>query len=817
MAYTAANSTRYRRRPTAAITAWAIFGVLLVLSIVAYVCKLKMVDQAVTIQDAYSIEGRIERANVQLSKNGREAGVVTNSGRISQKLELMFEGTPHDGMLDEILDMLDYYGVTATFFLSGQEVEKNPEAAKRIIEQGHTLGNYSYTAKEHMENLPQAAMIEEFCYASAAMYRATGVNPTVLRCNATAYTPALLQAAYACGLDNIYDTAYTVGYNSFDSYEAVSSFSNARARGSMVSIRLSGAAVKPNIPATPAPETLAAMDIQETASPAAAAVAVDMEALGERERVLLITEWFLRALNDTEDSPQAIALRKKNNGALAEKIPYIHTTQRAIGYLFTGVGEAQELNYLLSTLHELQIRATFFVTLEEAQNAGSRIEQILEQGHALGIAVPAAAGGDFNAACSQINNCRRYLKERFGYNDAGVVKQVAGDVSNTLLEAVSATGCQIVAHSISAVQAVVQEATDVTGAADKMAEMFVTAFRRGELINFAMNYYTQSTTLLGDLVRFLHENYSIYEGVPVGEMLNNTEKCYTFPVPDENMLPEAAGRIEAGHIAHMDDDAFFEYMQTHYLGTDYTCNTKTLPGFSKSQVEKLNVEGRIHNGNNAIFFTFDDWGDDRTITPLLDVLEKHNAPATFCIRTNFISANPNLMRAIAEGGHHVCSHTNTHYALAEDDDGDGVFTELSEADMEKFQEDIITSYETLLSIVGDIKTGNKAALQPIFRPPTLAISKRGAWAVYDAGFSYIVSGDYSTHDYAASSPQQLYKELKSNIKSGSVVIMHISPTAVHTAEAVDLFLTDNAKRSEGKRFVPSLIADYLNGTYLTER
>ncbi len=47
--------------------------------------------------------------------------------------------------VDSILAMLNKYDVKATFFLIGNEIEKNQEEAIKIVEAGHQVGNHTYS------------------------------------------------------------------------------------------------------------------------------------------------------------------------------------------------------------------------------------------------------------------------------------------------------------------------------------------------------------------------------------------------------------------------------------------------------------------------------------------------------------------------------------------------------------------------------------------------------------------------------------------------------------------------------------------------
>ncbi|WP_279401417.1 polysaccharide deacetylase family protein [Piscibacillus salipiscarius] len=48
---------------------------------------------------------------------------------------------------DEILSILDEHNVKGTFYLVGEAIEQNKEAARNIVDAGHEIGNHSYTHK----------------------------------------------------------------------------------------------------------------------------------------------------------------------------------------------------------------------------------------------------------------------------------------------------------------------------------------------------------------------------------------------------------------------------------------------------------------------------------------------------------------------------------------------------------------------------------------------------------------------------------------------------------------------------------------------
>jgi Predicted xylanase/chitin deacetylase len=58
---------------------------------------------------------------------------------------LTFDDGPSKKYTPEVLDILQKYNIHATFFVIGKNAENYPEIIKREAEEGHSLGNHSYT------------------------------------------------------------------------------------------------------------------------------------------------------------------------------------------------------------------------------------------------------------------------------------------------------------------------------------------------------------------------------------------------------------------------------------------------------------------------------------------------------------------------------------------------------------------------------------------------------------------------------------------------------------------------------------------------
>ncbi len=92
---------------------------------------------------------------------------------------LTFDDGPNPKVTPLILDILSRYNARATFFVLGRNVELWPELAKRIVAEGHAIGNHSFSHsfwKTLTGNLQDEARLTD-----DAIYKATGVKTKLYR------------------------------------------------------------------------------------------------------------------------------------------------------------------------------------------------------------------------------------------------------------------------------------------------------------------------------------------------------------------------------------------------------------------------------------------------------------------------------------------------------------------------------------------------------------------------------------------------------------------------------------------------------------
>ncbi|MGG3470282.1 polysaccharide deacetylase family protein [Neobacillus pocheonensis] len=104
------------------------------------------------------------------------SSVLISNGSLQKKeIALTFDaGSDAAGIA--ILDVLKKYNLKATFFLTGKWVEKFPNLAKRIADEGHEIGNHSYSHPDALKT-PSGDFKQDIIKAEQAIKTSTGKSP----------------------------------------------------------------------------------------------------------------------------------------------------------------------------------------------------------------------------------------------------------------------------------------------------------------------------------------------------------------------------------------------------------------------------------------------------------------------------------------------------------------------------------------------------------------------------------------------------------------------------------------------------------------
>ncbi len=106
--------------------------------------------------------------------------VQVRTGQELPKVALTFDDGPSRQYTPKLLEGLRERGILATFFLTGKNIEGNEELVSMIQEEGHLIGNHTYS-HVCLNQISQIRAKEEIEKASNKIYEITGEYPVFIR------------------------------------------------------------------------------------------------------------------------------------------------------------------------------------------------------------------------------------------------------------------------------------------------------------------------------------------------------------------------------------------------------------------------------------------------------------------------------------------------------------------------------------------------------------------------------------------------------------------------------------------------------------
>lgn len=784
-------------------------------------------------------------ADARNENKGNLAKVYTSVNTNFKEVGFTFRGIGNDENLEKILNFLKKNNIKATFFVTGNELLEYEKSINRIIELGHEIGNGGLTGKDLT-----AMSFDDICFeiykSDEILKNKYGITTNLFMPVYAKYNDDVLEAASALDYKVITYTKNPIVDNDKSAIEIMEYFKKGINTGEFIHFRFDL-----NDEVLEVVQNTLDMIKEKNYQILTIKVLIESD-LGDNY-VVNDTSGIKNIVNKNDkpsnnnsnkdemniDDNYIKQLRLKNNGKFGTVVNTVYTTDQALAFTFYGIHYKEVLYDVLEKLDDIDAKGTFFITIDELETNADDIKLIVSKGHEIGICLTTKIGSDYNSVAKYIITMQNKLEEQYGIKPNLVRYPYVIEVADEILEVISSTGCTLVWQDIS----IASSKVGVDGSLkDVIGNTFnagnITA-RRGYIMYFRMDYY-KDEALIGNLITNIYENRiknityeddtinngSDYKVITLSKLMNS-DRVYTYPLNEDKYIG-GTGDIYSGHFDDLTEQEVLKFIQGRYVGTPSVNNESTLPGFTKDELGKLDTSGRFTE-DKVLFLTFDDWGSDKTINQILYVLNKYDVKASFYVRTNYVDRNPNLLRAIALEGHDIGSHTDGHNPFANSDifiseyDTSLIYTSLTYDELLLRKEDLSTSYYKLQSIIGDVDVNGLPALTKIFRPPTLAMSKGGMEAIFDMGFDYIVSGDFSTHDYEANNSNELAKKILSGIvkndgstyqlRNGSILVMHMSDdtstpisTADITAEALDIVIP--ILLADGYKF--GRVSDYLN-------
>lgn len=96
------------------------------------------------------------------------------------KIALTFDDGPHPRYTPRILEILDEYGIKATFFTVGINAYYYPEALRMVAERGHEIGNHTYS-HPRVSSVDQSKLGDEIELCEETIYGITDCRTKLFR------------------------------------------------------------------------------------------------------------------------------------------------------------------------------------------------------------------------------------------------------------------------------------------------------------------------------------------------------------------------------------------------------------------------------------------------------------------------------------------------------------------------------------------------------------------------------------------------------------------------------------------------------------
>jgi peptidoglycan/xylan/chitin deacetylase (PgdA/CDA1 family) len=116
---------------------------------------------------------------------------------------LTFDDGPMRERTDKILNLLSQFNVKATFFCIGNRIKGNEDLVNKIHEQGHLIGNHSYSHSNLFDLKNTKQMLSDLEEGNNEIKRVIGKKPLFFRPPYGVTTPSLARASKKIGYEVI--------------------------------------------------------------------------------------------------------------------------------------------------------------------------------------------------------------------------------------------------------------------------------------------------------------------------------------------------------------------------------------------------------------------------------------------------------------------------------------------------------------------------------------------------------------------------------------------------------------------------------------
>ncbi|WP_294959205.1 polysaccharide deacetylase family protein [uncultured Flavobacterium sp.] len=134
----------------------------------------------------------------RISSNYHVKAFCSNPVETEKKITLTFDDGPSIYTL-EVLELLKKYNAKATFFCIGKNIEAHPEILQKVIDEGHLVGNHSYSHSKFFDFYNARKITEELQKTDKLLEKVTAKKINFFRPPYGVTTPSIRRALEVTG------------------------------------------------------------------------------------------------------------------------------------------------------------------------------------------------------------------------------------------------------------------------------------------------------------------------------------------------------------------------------------------------------------------------------------------------------------------------------------------------------------------------------------------------------------------------------------------------------------------------------------------
>jgi peptidoglycan-N-acetylglucosamine deacetylase len=442
-----------------------------------------------------------------------------------------------------------------------------------------------------------------------------------------------------------------------------------------------------------------------------------------------------------KDSEKEAVDMKATNAINSDIFSFANTSYGYVALTFEGIGNKELTMNILNELDKSKIKATFIASGYEILDNIDLAKEVLNRGHKIenqGFTGKDLTKLSYDETKSEIFRGSKVLSEELNLKSQFVLPPF-GSTNDTVHKAASDLGYVVATYSKKPQQKNKSDKSDIT-------EYFKSGVKRGDIIELTEDS-PNVVYAISEIAKLVYDTG--YSFVTLDKLYNS------------------------------------QYVNTSLKNIKGWNDITTNKDFNPNADVLGSVIQNIPTKDKTVFLTFDDWGSDKAINNILDLLSKYKVKASFFLIGSGVKSNPNLAKAISDNGHDVGNHTYSHK----------VITKMS---TDELQQEIVNCYQSLTSAI-------KRKPDLMFRSPTLELDNLSANAVLACGYKYIVAGHITPRDFDVNVPaSDIIKEVTTNVVPGDIISLHLTD---HSSAIAVLPQIIEDLQSQGYKFAK--LSDYL--------